>query len=128
MYLYLRSLFQMEPRAKKIFGFSNSMDLSSPKAGLARQGMLIHSKRMIGMLDAAFGMLGPEHELLTEVLSQLGERHARYGVKKEFFPVLGHALMDALAQTLGDRWTYDTEEAWEIVFGEMSSDIIKSMP
>lgn len=117
----------MEPAAKKVFGFPRNFDLKSQKSGLARIGFLIHSKRMIEMLDVALGMIGPEHEILTEILTKLGKRHVHHGVKKEFFPILGEALKDALSERLDGKWTYEVEEAWEIVYGEMSRDIIKGM-
>jgi hemoglobin-like flavoprotein len=90
-------------------------------------GFLIHAKRIIEMLDVALDMMGPKQDLLTETLRQLGARHAHHGVKEEFFPILGEALKDALSEATGDKWTYEVEEAWDIVYEEMSRDIIKGM-
>ena len=40
-----------------------------------------HAKYFIQMIDKALGMLGPDIELLTEILMDLGQKHVRFGVK-----------------------------------------------
>ena len=89
-------------------------------------GVLIHAKRMIDMIDAALDMLGPDAELLTEILRELGSRHARYGVKPQFFPFMGEALIEALEDTLGkETWTDEVEAAWTTVYDELSHDMMR---
>jgi hemoglobin-like flavoprotein len=90
-------------------------------------GVLIHAKRLVGMLEATIGLLGPDVETLTEILSQLGRRHINYEVKPEFFPVMGKAIRDALAETLKEEWTKDVDDAWCTVYNELSAEIVKSM-
>jgi hypothetical protein len=38
-----------------------------------------HAKYFIQMIDKALGMLGPDIELLTEILLDLGQKHVGYG-------------------------------------------------
>jgi hypothetical protein len=71
-------LFELEPEARTIFGFDKNSDLSvlsqSPR-------FTKHAKYFIQMIDKALGMLGPDIELLTEILLDLGAKHVGYGVK-----------------------------------------------
>ncbi|HJS46533.1 MAG TPA: globin domain-containing protein [Gemmatimonadales bacterium] len=49
---------------------------------------------------------------LVALLVSLGRRHAEYGVREEEFAVASEALLYALRDTLGERFTPDVEEAW----------------
>jgi predicted acetyltransferase len=68
----------LEPEARTIFGFDKNSDLAvlsqSPR-------FTKHAKYFIQMIDKALGMLGPDIELLTEILLDLGAKHVGYGVK-----------------------------------------------
>ena len=49
---------------------------------------------------------------LVALLVSLGRRHAECGVREEEFAVASEALLFALRETLGERFTPDVEEAW----------------
>lgn len=118
-------LFELEPRTKKVFGFDISYNPSAEE--LEKSGNLIHAVRMIQMFDAAFSMLGPDTETLTEVLNELGKRHIKYGVKASFFPFMGKSLLHAMSLKLGNEWTSELEAAWIEVYEELSGEIMKSI-
>jgi hemoglobin-like flavoprotein len=102
-------------------------DLKSAQ-GLKKIAALIHAKRIIVMLDSVLDMLGPDQDLLSDLYVKLGKRHAQYGVKPAYFALLGEALLVALADTLGPSiWTFEVEEAWTIVFGELCGGIVDNM-
>ena len=46
----------------------------------------------------------------------LGERHRSYGVRAAHYRLMGKALMAAFAAELGDRWTPEVEEAWQLAY------------
>jgi len=71
-------------------------------------------------------MLGPDIELLTEILVELGQKHVRYGVKYEMFPVMGDALLHTLNECLGDDFTDEIREAWKETYVEISTDMLKA--
>jgi hemoglobin-like flavoprotein len=79
------------------------------------------------MIDTALNMLGPDIELLTDIMTELGKKHVSYGVKPDMFPIMGDALIYMLRDVLGDEFTDTTEEAWKETYGALSADMIRSM-
>jgi hemoglobin-like flavoprotein len=82
---------------------------------------------MIDMFDAALNMLGPDTETLNEILSDLGKRHIKYGVLPHFFPFMGHAVVYALKESIGETMTPEVTEAWVEVYDELSGTIMKAI-
>lgn len=64
---------------------------------------------------------------LVPMLTQLGSRHFAYGVKEEYFHIMGKALVRALQETLGDLFTLEVEFAWTMVYGFVSSIMISGI-
>jgi hemoglobin-like flavoprotein len=87
----------------------------------------MHAAYMIQMLDTALNMLGPDIELLTEIMEELGVKHIRYGVKPEMFQMMGEALMVTLEQVLGVEYNDAVKEAWRVTYHELSQDMIRMM-
>jgi hypothetical protein len=52
---------------------------------------IMHAAYLVQMLDTVLNMLGPDIELLTEIMLDLGAKHLRYGVKPDMFPRMGEA-------------------------------------
>jgi hemoglobin-like flavoprotein len=115
--------FELEPSAKDIFGWGKD---SGTKLIENTKRFQKHSIFFIQMLHMALGFLGPDIEFLTEVLLELGAKHAQYGVKPEYFPSMGRALLHSLQETLGDEFTQQTRDAWVEVYGAMSYDMIRA--
>jgi methyl-accepting chemotaxis protein len=102
------------------------MDPSDPEV-LKKPRFIKHAKYFIQMIDKALGMLGPDIELLTEILMELGEKHVRYGVKPAYFPSMGRALIEAIGELLGpDEFTADVKSDWIEVYGALSYDMIRA--
>mmetsp|Transcript_15713 Transcript_15713/g.43349 ORF Transcript_15713/g.43349 Transcript_15713/m.43349 type:complete len:92 (-) Transcript_15713:110-385(-) len=87
----------------------------------------MHAAYLVQMLDTALNMVGPDIELLTEIMLELGAKHVRYGVKADMFPVMGEAIIIALRSSLKDGFTEPVEEAWKETFDALSTDMIKGM-
>ena len=77
------------------------------------------------MLDMALGMLGPDIELLSEIMSELGEKHVRYGVLPEMYPLMGEALIGALEDAFKSPLKSNVKDAWREVYGALSSDMVR---
>lgn len=83
---------------------------------------------LIQMLDTALNMLGPDIELLSDILQDLGAKHVRYGVKPEMFGIMGDALVKTLEETLGSKVFNDNSKAaWKEAYAELSGDMINAM-
>lgn len=119
-------LFEKCPPAKVLFGFPIDMDPGSEMMRSSKRFQK-HARYMIQMLDKALNLLGPDVELLEEILTSLGKTHARIGVQTRFFPFMEEALLETLQQTLGSSFTPVTENNWKIVYGALSSAMIKAM-
>jgi methyl-accepting chemotaxis protein len=120
------SLFSKCPQAKVLFGFTIDIDPHSPEL-LKSKRFLAHAAYMIQMLDTALNMIGPDLEMLTEIMHELGTKHIRYGVKPEMFICMGHCLITVLEDTLGDAKFNDTmKAAWRVTYGALSQDMIKA--
>ena len=64
-----------------------------------------------GMLNWIVRHLDDAPALVAQV-TDLGSRHDGYGVLHEHYALVGDALLWALAERLGDRFTDDTRAAW----------------
>jgi len=59
-------------------------------------------------------------ETLLPVIEALGRRHAGYGVKDEHYATVAAALLWALEQALGGRFTPDVKGAWTAAYGVLA--------
>ncbi|CAB9520150.1 symbiotic hemoglobin [Seminavis robusta] len=120
-------LFEKCPPAKVLFGFPIDMDPQSEEVGKSKR-FQTHSRYMIQMLDRALGLLGPDEELLLEILERLGKTHARIGVHPQYFPFMEEALLETLQECLGSNsFTPELEHNWKLVYAVLSGNIIKAM-
>lgn len=83
------------------------------------------SKNFVLMVDSVIDMLGPNADMLTEVLIEMGRTHNKRGVKLEHYPAMGIALIEALRK-LDKNFTHETELCWRQVYLGVSSDMGKA--
>lgn len=119
-------LFEKCPPTKVLFGFPITMDPNGEEM-LRSKRFKQHAAYMISMLDRALNMLGPDAELLEEILSDLGKKHARLGVQAEFFPYMGEALIETLRECLGNDFSKEAEHHWKSVYAALADSICDSM-
>jgi hemoglobin-like flavoprotein len=76
-------------------------------------------KLLAGALAAVIAHLedGP---WLTSTLTGLGARHAGYGITDEMYGWVGEALLATFAETLGQEWTVEVEQAWTAAYGAIA--------
>jgi len=121
----LLKLFELEPRTKKVFHFE--LDYSPTPQALKESGNLKFAIRMLESFDACISMLGPETEILYEILGDIGRRHVSYGVSPHFFPFFGQAMVYAMGNLLGDKWTPELKEVWLELYDSFSGIMMKAI-
>jgi hemoglobin-like flavoprotein len=75
----------------------------------------VHMDKQAGHLFASLVLVVDnlrQPDVLSNALTGLGTRHIRYGVLPEHYPMVGSALLKALAICLENAWTPATEQAW----------------
>lgn len=71
---------------------------------------------MVDMIDCAIALLGPDLDPLEEHFAGLGRRHLKYGVKAEYLPLMGQAVLFAMQSVLGPKFTFEDMKDWIAVF------------
>jgi hypothetical protein len=122
--LFIR-FFREEPGAKAVFGFNKSGDDGDGDSVYDSQQFLAVGKNFIEIVDQAVDMLGPDLEVLVKVLIDLGEKyHNEYGMRPEYYSVLGRSLIDQLEEMLGpDVFSVHTKSCWLQVYGALAADM-----
>jgi hemoglobin-like flavoprotein len=122
--LLFQQFFRKCPEAKQLFGFPADLDVDSEIMINSRR-FKMHSKYFIEMLDQAMSMV--EAQSVEENMRRLGELHNDYGVKPEFFPIMGDALFYTLQSTLKSDWNDGLRDAWVDQYEKLSSLMISAM-
>lgn len=107
-----------------VFSFAKDTELNDEF--FKHPKLVRHAKNFIQMIERSIDLLGPDIELLTEVLLELGEKHVQYGVKSSHYPTMGQALLKTVEELLGDRFTQDVKDAWLEIFQALSYDMIRA--
>jgi hemoglobin-like flavoprotein len=100
-------LFEAAPAVKPLFA---GTDMKRQKTMLL--GTLVLLRKSLRDLDP-----------IVHKLRELGARHVAYGAQPEHYPVVGQALIGAMAEVAGSAWLPEYERAWgaafEVVAGAM---------
>eukprot|EP00526_Cylindrotheca_closterium_P024641 CAMPEP_0113616130 /NCGR_PEP_ID=MMETSP0017_2-20120614/8076_1 /TAXON_ID=2856 /ORGANISM="Cylindrotheca closterium" /LENGTH=142 /DNA_ID=CAMNT_0000525425 /DNA_START=102 /DNA_END=527 /DNA_ORIENTATION=+ /assembly_acc=CAM_ASM_000147 len=102
----VQKFFMLQPDAKLALGFPIDMDPASTETMKNPRFVKKASwflRILFQMMSQMMDLLGSNVELVTDILLELGERHERYGVKPEFYPNLGKALIDTLEENLNEK-------------------------
>ncbi len=100
-------LFEIAPDTQSLF----DEDLHQQKIALS------------SMLNMVVGNLDRLPLLLPKV-QDLGRRHAGYGVQPVHYAAVGQALLQTLANGLGDAFDQDTEQAWPAAFQTLAGVMV----
>jgi len=63
-------------------------------------------------------------EDIVPTLRGLGARHVAYGARPEHYPVVGAALIGAMAEIAGTDWAPEYEQAWADAFDVVAGAMI----
>jgi hemoglobin-like flavoprotein len=124
LFPFLRdSLFRTLPQAKVLFGFPLDMNVEATSGS---RRFLTHAAFLIEMIEKALNMLGKADDDLTVLLTDLGVKHIRYGVKTDYFVHMKRAIIAMLQEKLGMKLTEDDVTAWDEVLSALISDMTKA--
>jgi hemoglobin-like flavoprotein len=116
--------FEMEPKAAEVFSFGDGTKLDEDFYKSPR--LTRHATHYMIMVDRAVGLLGPDIELLTDILLELGNSHFKFGVQASFYPPMGSALIATLANMLGDKFTHEIKDSWLECYQALAYDMIRA--
>jgi hemoglobin-like flavoprotein len=119
--LIFQRLFEIEPGIKNVFGFQKDDDFRQ------NDKFAIHARTIVDMIDCVIALLGPDLDILTDQLYDLGKRHINYGVKAEHLPVMGKAVIYSLEIMLGSKFSMDDMRDWATVFKLMSDKMVEGL-
>jgi hemoglobin-like flavoprotein len=88
--------------------------------------LIRHAEHYMNMVDRAINLLGPDIELLTDIMLELGQQHYKFGVEASFYPPMGVALLEVLQKFLGDSFTEEMKNSWLETYQALAYDMIRS--
>lgn len=103
-HLFYTKLFEYAPELRPLF-----------KKDIHSQGRML----MATLKVAVKGL--NDLNALVPVLERLAKQHVSYGVKPEDYAPVGNALLWALKQGLGEKWTPEMRTAWVDTFRLMAT-------
>ena len=111
----------IEPTAERVSArFYDVLFTASPGlVPLFGDNMSDQGDKLMQMIGFAVRELG-EPEVFAPALHALGRRHAGYGVRDEHYDAVGAAFLQALAYSLGERFTPPVRQAWADVYRAMA--------
>ena len=65
-----------------------------------------------------------ELDTLVPILVGLGRKHNPRGVKSEYFPIVGQALLQTLEAGLGKLFTEEVKQSWTTAYKVLADTII----
>jgi hemoglobin-like flavoprotein/DNA-binding CsgD family transcriptional regulator len=95
-YSFYNNLFINYPQIQPLFAYTKMED--QEKKLIMALVLVINNLRNLAYLET--------------LLKNLGERHVRYGVMREYYPILGAVLLKTLESFLGTDWTPEVKQAW----------------
>jgi len=105
---FYKAMLELGPPIRQLFVARNEFGFLPEDS---EDGLKKHSVAVMVMIGHAVAGLNNLEEIKTE-LHDLAQRHAKYGVEMEHFPIMRDALFITLEKELGDKWTPQVKDAW----------------
>jgi hemoglobin-like flavoprotein len=106
---FYRRLFELDPNLRLLF-----------RGDLDRQASMLAEALALGVLQLV------DEQKVSGHIRALGARHARYGVVERHYELFGRALLDALAERLGDDFTPEIGAAWNEAWHLLSAAMLEA--
>ncbi len=125
----IRSQFALLKGAEDIFAvafYARLFELAPAVRPMFPTDIKEQSRKLSMTLAFAINSLD-RPETLRPVVTALGARHLGYGAKLDQFGLVGVALLDTLARTLGEAFDFRAMEAWGAAYGALSTMMREGM-
>jgi len=120
--LVFSKFFSKHPDATKIFGIEEEgEELVDTSASFVPQ-----ATKFVGLCDNFIDMLGPDSDMLKDILAEEGRKHARRGVELYHYPAIGEALISGI-RAMDVKFNDDTELCWRKVYCGVTHDLGKAV-
>ncbi|MFL6671970.1 MAG: globin domain-containing protein [Massilia sp.] len=107
---FYRNMFAAHPELTRIFNMGN-------QASGAQQQSLASAVFAYAANIGAPEALGP-------VVNRIVHKHVSLGIRAEHYPIVGHHLIGAIAEVLGDAATAPLLDAWKEAYGALAKLLI----
>jgi hemoglobin-like flavoprotein len=120
-----RDVFPVRAAAARIFYdrlFAMDADMRAMFASgdMAKQGAML-------MTALSFVLHGLDRlETILPTVRSLAQRHVHYGVEERHYALVGQALIETLAASLGSAFTAEVRTAWQAAYATLQSVMIKA--
>jgi hemoglobin-like flavoprotein len=119
-----QSWVSMEAAGSKVISLLFFQRLSSIAREVRERNMFLTAGESNELLERLQFLIGT-YNGYTEKLSIREQRFGRSGMlKRNQYAIVGNALLQTLAETLGDGWNEEVEEAWTAYYGVVAEEII----
>ena len=108
---FYKSLLGTHPELKNIFSLRNQQT-GAQQAALANSVL-------------AYATYIDDLPKLTHAVERIAHKHASLFVKPEQYPIVGHHLMQAIAEVLGPALTPEIADAWTAAYGQLADLFIQ---
>jgi nitric oxide dioxygenase len=110
--LFYANMFKAHPELTSLFNMGN-------QASGAQQQSLASAVFAYAANIGNPGALGP-------VVKRIVHKHVSVGIRAEHYPIVGHHLLGAIAETLGDAATQPLLDAWKEAYGSLAKLLIEA--
>lgn len=107
---FYRNMFAAHP------GLTNLFNMGNQAAGKQQQSLASAVFAYAANIDNA-GALGP-------VVKRIVHKHVSVGIKAEHYPIVGHHLLGAIKEVLGDAATPELIAAWAEAYGSLATLLV----
>jgi nitric oxide dioxygenase len=115
-------LFETAPETRKLF--KGDMSFQHAKfMSVVNELVGLHLRSLISLPVTLLN----SSEAAMPTIYDLGKRHADFGVTPAHFGLMRSALLETLAELLGDEFTPRMREAWEAAFDVMAGVMRKGL-
>lgn len=126
IHLLRRSFAKIEPQASlaALAFYRRLFELAPQVRPLFKSDIESQATKLMDMIGLAVSLTDHPGSMESD-LRELGARHIDYGALDAHYPVVGAALLDMLAEILGEEFTPATKAAWVEFYGLVSQKMME---